>query len=205
MPTPYDENHEAEVTQLEFQGLVTSTSTDIQTLQTDIASSREFLWTQNGFSSGTNFGDGGVTYSSGIDLDDTAQWRRFGAWDSVEEINSSASTFVTASSGNFHSVQVKKAGYYKATVSFQARDNTRAQCCVALRFAKNDVLLGPVTTSTMVDGSSTTTRNAISGFITHVISCAVDDTIQLYTSRVGAAGTVTCSAHGLTTLLVERL
>ena len=204
MPTPYDEN-ESEVTQLEFQGLVTSTSTDIQTLTTDIASSREFLWTQNGFSSGTNFGDGGVTYSSGIDIDDAAQWRRFGAWDSVEEINGSASTFVTASSGNYHSVQVKKAGYYKATVSFQARDNTRAQCCVALRFAKNDVLLGPVTTSTMVDGSSTTTRNAISGFITHVILCAVDDTLQLYTSRVGAAGTVTCSAHGLTTLLVERL
>ena len=203
MPTPYDEN-ESEVTQLEFQHLVTSTSTDIQTLTTDIASSREFLWTQNGFSSGTNFGDGGVTYSSGIDLD-AAQWRRFGAWDSVEAINSSASTFVTASSGNFNSVQVKKAGYYKATVSFQARDNTRAQCCVGLRFAKNDVLLGPVTTSTMVDGSSTTTRNAISGFITHMILCAVDDTIQLYTSRVGAAGTVTCSAHGLTTILVERL
>ena len=145
-----------------------------------------------------------MTYSSGIDIDDAAQWRRFGSWDSVEEINSSAN-FVTASSGDFHSVQVKKAGYYKATVSYQARDNTRAQCCVALRFAKNNVMQGPVSTSTTVDGSSTTTRNAISGFITHVILCAVDDTLSLYTSRVGAAGTVTCSAHGLTTLLVERL
>jgi hypothetical protein len=104
-----------------------------------------------------------------------------------------------------YGVKVKAAGYYKATCQMHFYSTT-ANTSVAIRFAKNALVDDVQDQDTENPGpcqmSNITANTASSACLSHVMLCAVDDVISVYTSKAGADGTVVTSPASCT-LLIE--
>jgi len=95
-----------------------------------------------------------------------------------------------------YGVKVKAAGYYKATCQMHFYSTT-ANTSVAIRFAKNALVDDVQDQDTENPGpcqmSNVSANTASSACLSHVMLCAVDDVISVYTSKAGADGTVVTS------------
>jgi hypothetical protein len=104
-----------------------------------------------------------------------------------------------------YGVKVKAAGYYKATCQMHFYSTT-ANTSVAIRFAKNALVDDVQDQDTENPGpcqmSNVSANTASSACLSHVMLCAVDDVISVYTSKAGADGTVVTSPASCT-LLIE--
>ena len=104
-----------------------------------------------------------------------------------------------------YGVKVKAAGYYKATCQMHFYSTT-ANTSVAIRFAKNALVDDVQDQDTENPGpcqmSNVSANTASSACLSHVMLCAVDDVISVYTSKAGADGQVVTSPASCT-LLIE--
>ena len=134
----------------------------------------------NGGTTNTEVVESGNPY--GVSTLDT-DWRKYSSW--ISEINTSASRYTHSNNGP----TVLKAGYYKVTVNLQMR-STVDRTAVAFRFAINDTMIGPVGCAGPTSAAGSTNIFGMQGTITHIFSCEDNDTISVYTSRMGATGNV---------------
>ena len=136
--------------------------------------------------------------SSGDVSTDSNDWRKFQTWDTTGGINTDSNYFTIAS----NHVTVKIAGYYRVTCQLHVY-SASPRVVVGSRVAKNDVMEGPVSCSTYIRAAHLGHFNS-STTVSHTISCAIDDTLSVFTSRFGSGGAGITTA-GYSQLRVEFL
>ena len=141
---------------------------------------------------------------------DSGDWRQYPEWKIQGNVFTNTDTSMFDSVGNY-GVKCKVAGYYKITCHMFFH-STDAFASVAVRFAKGDLndnvnnssfenpgpvqVSGPITNTPSGRNTSSTTH------LSHIIDCAANDVLSVYTTRAGVTGTVT-TAPCTCTLRVE--
>ena len=130
---------------------------------------------------------------------DALDWRLYTAWKTQGNVFTNTDTIMFESVGNY-GVKCKIAGYYKMTCHMFFH-STEQNASVAVRFAKGDLnnnvnnsgfenpgpvqVSGPITNIPAGRNTSSTTN------LSHVILCAANDILSVYTTRAGVTGVVT--------------
>ena len=141
---------------------------------------------------------------------DAGDYKQYNGWKTQGNVFTNTDTSMFDSVGNY-GVKCKVAGYYKITCHMFFH-STDAFASVAVRFAKGDlndnvnnssfenpgpvVVSGPMTNTPSGRNTSSTT------YLSHIIDCAANDVLSVYTTRAGVTGTVT-TAPCTCTLRVE--
>ena len=179
-----------------------------------ITGKKQFYQTYNSYNN--NLNNLPVSLSSASKLNnnglarEASNWYQYPSWKQVlsdDTINTSPYDSIDGQ-GMFEDaaggvgVKVKVAGFYKATCQMHFYSQT-ANTSVAIRFAKNALVddvqdqdtenLGPCQMS-----PCQTINTASSACLSHVMLCAVDDVISVYTSKNGVDGTVVTSPASCT-------
>ena len=182
-----------------------------------ITGKKQFYQTVNSYNSQVNSLPVSLSSASKLNNNGLASlasnWTRFPSWKqnlSNDTINTDLNNgndqlgvFQDVLGG--YGVKVKAAGYYKATCQMHFYSTT-ANTSVAIRFAKNALVDDVQDQDTENPGpcqmSNVSANTASSACLSHVMLCAVDDVISVYTSKAGADGTVVTSPASCT-LLIE--
>jgi len=182
-----------------------------------ITGNKQFYLTVNSYNANVNSLPVNLTTASKLNNSGLASlasnWTRFPSWKqnlSNDTINTDLNNgndllgvFQDVLGG--YGVKVKAAGYYKATCQMHFYSTT-ANTSVAIRFAKNALVDDVQDQATENPGpcqmSNISANAASSACLSHVMLCAVDDVISVYTSKAGADGTVVTSPASCT-LLIE--
>jgi hypothetical protein len=182
-----------------------------------ITGNKQFYLTVNSYNANVNSLPVNLTTASKLNNSGLASlasnWTRFPSWKqnlSNDTINTDLNNgndllgvFQDVLGG--YGVKVKAAGYYKATCQMHFYSTT-ANTSVAIRFAKNALVDDVQDQDTENPGpcqmSNVSANTASSACLSHVMLCAVDDVISVYTSKAGADGTVVTSPASCT-LLIE--
>ena len=131
-----------------------------------------------------------------------ADWRQYDKWriQGADFTNTDTSMFESV---NNYGVKCKVAGYYKITCHMFFH-STEQNSSIAVRFAQGDLNddvsnqvfenPGPVQVSGPIinipPGRNTSSTTSLS----HVVNCAANDVLSVYTTRAGVTGTVTTAA-----------
>ena len=130
---------------------------------------------------------------------DAGDYKQYTGWKTQGNVFTNTDTSMFESVGNY-GVKCKVAGYYKITCHMFFH-STEQNASVAVRFAKGDLnnnvnnsgfenpgpvqVSGPITNIPAGRNTSSTTS------LSHVINCAANDVLSVYTTRAGVTGTVT--------------
>ena len=143
---------------------------------------------------------------------DAGDYKQYTGWKTQGNVFTNSDTSMFASVGNY-GVKCTVEGYYKMTCHMFFH-STEQNASVAVRFAKGDLnnnvnnsgfenpgpvqVSGPITNIPAGRNTSSTTN------LSHVILCAANDILSVYTTRAGVTGVVT-TAPCTCTLRVEYL
>ena len=148
-----------------------------------------------------------VTTTTGIhdtDLDSNTglhdHWREYNSWNTTGSSVTSSSTIFTATTTG---VTVLKKGYYRCTMTLHFQTGTN-NVTVAARWAKNNVIDGPVGMSNRIKAFQASTLEAASLSLSWIFFCVPFDNISMYTSRAGAGTSTSAKTRdGLSSIIIE--
>ena len=142
----------------------------------------QFVQTENSWTNAVNHGDNDP--SDGDVSTDAADWRQYDTWktSSPDPINTNTANFTVATTG----VTVAVAGYYRVTAQMVFFSSSLDRAVVGVRVGKNGTLTGPVSCSTYIRGASSTFNSSTT--VSHIVQCATNDVLSIYTSRFGPEG-----------------
>ena len=180
-----------------------------QSGQLTLASNRHQFYQSTGkFNSNINFG-GEVPSSSTTGIHDTdldsntglhEHWREYNSWNTTG-ITSNLNLFTPTTTG----VTVIKRGYYRCAVTLHFQTDSNNVNVVA-RWAKNNVIDGPVGISNRVKPFAASSLEAASLSVSWIFFCIPNDTISLYTSRAGAGNQTSAKTReGLSSIIIEYI
>ena len=179
-------------------------------LTTLVSNNHKFYQSTGKYNADINFG-GQIPTSSVTGIHDTSldsntglhdHWREYDSW------NNSGHTGVISNSNIFNSTTtgatVIKRGYYRCAVNLHFQTDT-AHIVIGARWAKNNVIDGPVGISNRVKTGGLPLE-AASLSVTWIFFCIPNDTISLYTSRVGGGNLVSAKTReGLSSIIIEYI
>ena len=189
---------------------VTAIGENSETLTTLVSNTHKFYQSTGKYNADINFG-GQIPTSSVTGIHDTSldantglhdHWRQYDSWNNTGHtgVISNSTIFTATTTG----VSVIKQGYYRCAVNLHFQTDT-AHIVIGARWAKNNVIDGPVGISNRVKTGGLPLE-AASLSVTWIFFCIPNDTISLYTSRVGGGNLVSAKTReGLSSIIIEYI